>query len=114
MDRATNHKYGLRLESRRPRSHVLAQPLAKERVGHAPLSVTLDDQGRAVKVSSGGDLVLSGPGGTLKIAAGGIELVSNTNLKLQANANLSAQANALLDVKTSAILSIHGSLVKIN
>lgn len=77
-------------------------------------SISLDDQGRAVKITSGGDVEIGGPGGKLKISASGVELTSVANMKMQANANLQVQANALLDVKTSAILSIQGSLVKIN
>lgn len=69
-------------------------------------TLTLDDQARAVRVESGGDLEMKGLGGKLSITAQGVELVSNTNLNVQ--------AKAMLDVKTSAVLSIQGSLVKIN
>jgi phage protein D/phage baseplate assembly protein gpV len=69
-------------------------------------SITLDDQGRAVKLESGGDVEIKGAGGKLAISASGVELSSNASLKVQ--------ANAMLDVKTSAVLNIQGSLVKIN
>jgi len=93
-------------------------------------TLKLDDQGRAVKLTSGGTLELSGsgqklsftqsgielsgPGGKLAIAAAGIDLAANANLTMKGNANVSLQANALMDIKTSAIMNIQGTLVKIN
>lgn len=93
-------------------------------------TLTLDDQGQAVKIESGGTLELkgsgqklsfsqsgieiSGPGGKLQIATGGIELTANTNLTMKGNANVDVQANAMLNIKSSAILNIQGTLVKIN
>jgi uncharacterized protein involved in type VI secretion and phage assembly len=93
-------------------------------------TILLDDQGRAVKITSGGTVEISGSGnslkftesgieltgsgGALKIAPAGVELGANANLTCKANANVDVQANAMLNVKTSAILSLQGSLVKIN
>ncbi len=93
-------------------------------------TITMDDQGQAVKITSGGTLELSGSGNTLKftqagvelsgsggklnIAAAGIELAANANLTLKGNANVTVQANAMMEVKSSAITSIAGTLVKIN
>ncbi len=93
-------------------------------------TVTLDDQGNAVTLTSGGTLELSGSGNTLKfaqsgieltgsggklaIAAAGVELAANANITVKANANCDVQANAMLNLKSSAILNIQGTLVKIN
>lgn len=69
-------------------------------------TILLDDQGKAVKIESAGDVEIKGPGGKLSISSSGVELTSS--------AALSVQANATLDVKSNAILSIQGAMVKIN
>ena len=102
----------------------------KIEIKSAKHTVTLDDQGNAVKLASGGTLELSAggnklsftqsglelssSGGKLAIAAAGVELSANANLTLKANANCDVQANAMLNIKSSAILNIQGTLVKIN
>jgi uncharacterized protein involved in type VI secretion and phage assembly len=69
-------------------------------------TVVLDDQGKAVKIESGGDVEIKGPGGKLTISSGGVQLTSNSGLTVQ--------ANSMLDVKSSAALTIQGAMVKIN
>lgn len=102
----------------------------KIEIKSAKHTVTLDDQGNAVKLTSGGTLELSGSGnklsftqsgielsgsgGKLAIAAAGVELAANANMTVKANANCDVQANAMLNIKSSAILNIQGTLVKIN
>jgi uncharacterized protein involved in type VI secretion and phage assembly len=93
-------------------------------------SIKLDDQGNAVKITSGGTLEISaganklsftssgleltGSGGKLAIAAAGVELSAQANMTVKANANCDVQANAMMNLKSSAILNIQGTLVKIN
>jgi uncharacterized protein involved in type VI secretion and phage assembly len=86
-------------------------------------TITLDDQGRAVRLESGGDVEIKGMGGKLTITSQGVELSGSANgklvlagqgVELTSNSNLKVQANAMLDVKTSAIMNIQGTLVKIN
>ncbi|HEY0737783.1 MAG TPA: VgrG-related protein [Herpetosiphonaceae bacterium] len=69
-------------------------------------TVLLDDQGKAVKIESAGDVEIKGPGGKLTITSGGVQLTSNSGLTVQ--------ANSMLDVKSSAALTIQGAMVKIN
>lgn len=77
-------------------------------------TILLDDQGRAVKIQSAGELEISGTGGKLKIGPSGVELTSTSAIKVQASAKLDLQANGMVDVKSSGILNIQGTLVKIN
>ncbi|HEX6289750.1 MAG TPA: VgrG-related protein [Herpetosiphonaceae bacterium] len=69
-------------------------------------TVLLDDQGKAVKITSGGDVEIKGTGGQLTITSSGVELRSNSGMTVQ--------ANSMLDVKSSAALTIQGAMVKIN
>ena len=69
-------------------------------------TILLDDQGKAVKIESAGDVEIKGPGGKLTISSSGVQLTSN--------AGMTVQANSMLDVKSSAVLNIQGAMVKIN
>lgn len=93
-------------------------------------TVLLDDQGRIVKITSGGEVEITGSGSKLKFTASGLELsngggklaIQPAGVNLEAAAKMDIKANAMLGIQglggvkaeTPAILQIQGSLVKIN
>lgn len=101
-------------------------------------TITLDDQGTAVTIESGGDLELkgnsgtlritaqgvelSGSGGSLKITSQGIEVAGNSGMlniaaqgvELTSSINMKLEASAMVEAKAGAIMNIQGTLVKIN
>jgi phage protein D/phage baseplate assembly protein gpV len=68
-------------------------------------SITLSDDGIEVSASTG-DLVLSAPGGEVRIAG--------LNLSAKADAGASVESSGTLDIKASATLGLKGALVNIN